>query len=287
MLGTLLIWIWFLIIIVKPASEYTHLGIAAMESSFWQAIDRFATDQPIIFSGAIASLLLLLLLFAILVGIAASKTAARRQIGESIGRLLGVAVLMLITQRLGWLELAGFKSPGTAQSWGFMMLALIYVVIAYPYTLTRSLSFRPEDPGLAASLALNATSAALIEEIAFRGMILYALIRAWEGSQPGVLGAVFVSSVFFSLIHVLNLLAGETIGRVAPQVAWSLLGGIFFASLVVFGMSIWPAVLLHASANVAIRLNLQTKPGFQPSTKAYVGLAGLSVPLAILGIAIL
>jgi hypothetical protein len=146
-------------------------------AAFWQGIDQFATDQPIIFSGAMTGLLLLLLLVAIFIGIAASKTVARRQIGETIGRLLGAAVLVLITQRLGWLELAGFKSPEISQSWGLMALALIYVVIAFPYSLTGSLNFRPRDLGLGASLSINMASAALIEEIAFRGIMLYALIR--------------------------------------------------------------------------------------------------------------
>jgi membrane protease YdiL (CAAX protease family) len=73
--------------------------------------------------------------------------------------------------------LAGFKSPEISQSWGLMALALIYVVIAFPYSLTGSLNFRPRDLGLGASLSINMASAALIEEIAFRGIMLYALIR--------------------------------------------------------------------------------------------------------------
>ncbi len=166
-------------------------------------------------------------------------------------------------------------------------VALIYVVVAFPYALTGSLTFRPDDRGLAAPVALNAASGALIEEIAFRGVVLYALVRAWEGAQAGVLGAVVVSSLFFSFIHVLNLLAGERAGRVVPQVAWSLLGGIFFAALAVQGMSIWPAVVLHAGANVAVRLNVLSKRDFTPSTRAYVRLAALAVPLAVLGVAIL
>jgi membrane protease YdiL (CAAX protease family) len=123
---------------------------------------------------------------------------------------------------------------------------------------------------------MNAGSAALIEEIAFRGIILFVLVRAWEGSRQGMLGAVLVSSLFFSLVHLLNLLAGEPIGRIAPQAVWSFLGGVFFASLVIRGMSIWPAVLLHASANIAVRLNLQSKPDFRPSARAYAWLAGLA-----------
>lgn len=258
-----------------------------MNATFWQGIDQFAVGRPVLFSLAVTVLLLLLLLVAILIGIALSKTVVRRHVGETLGRLLGAAVLVFVVQRLGWFEPAGFNSVGTPQAWILTAMALIYVVVAFPYSLTRSLNFSPQNPGLATPLALNAASAALVEEIAFRGIILYALMRVWEGSETGVFGAVFISSVFFSFIHLLNLLAGESIGRVAPQIAWSLLGGILFASLVVRGMSIWPAVVLHASANIAVRLNLQSRPGFRPPTRAFIRLAGLAIPLAILGIAIL
>lgn len=258
-----------------------------MRSSFWRGIDQFALDQPIFFSIAITVLLLLLLLAAIFLGIAVSKDVSRRQIGESLGRILGATVLAFFVQRLGWFESVGFGFAGTLESWAIMTVALIYVILVFPYALTRSLNFNPQNPALARALALNAASAALVEEITFRGIILFALVRVWEGGRAGVLGAVFISSLLFSLIHVLNLLAGESITRVAPQAVWSFLGGFFFASLVIRGMSIWPAIFLHASANVSVRLNLQSKPDYHPSNRAFICLAGLAVPLAILGIALL
>lgn len=258
-----------------------------MNTSVWGAIDHFAFEQPIIFSFAVTILFLALLIGAILLGRVPSRGESRTQVGELLGRVLGAGALALLVGRLQWLDLAGFTSAGTPETWAIAIVALVYVALAFPYALTRSVTFKSKDSHVGRFVAMNAASAALIEEVAFRGIVLFALARVWDGSRQGVLGAVLLSSLFFSLVHLLNLLGGEPIGRVAPQAVWSFLGGIFFASLVVRGMSIWPAVLLHASANIAVRLNLQSRPDFRPSSRAYVGLAGLALPLAAVGVAIL
>jgi membrane protease YdiL (CAAX protease family) len=258
-----------------------------MNTSIWEALDRIAFEQPILFCSAVTILFIILLIGAILLGRKTSRGESLSHSGELLGRVLGASALALVVERLGWLGPAGFAFAGTPESWAITIVALIYVAVAFPYALTRSITYKSRDSLAGRLIAMNAGSAALIEEVAFRGIILFVLVRAWEGSRQGVLGAVLVSSLFFSLVHLLNLLAGEPIGRIAPQAVWSFLGGVFFASLVIRGMSIWPAVLLHASANIAVRLNLQSRPDFRPSARAYARLAGLAFPLAIVGIALL
>lgn len=119
--------------------------------------------------------------------------------------------------QLGCLQAIGFKFLTNLKPWGLTILPLLYAVIAYPLVLTGSLKISTQDPLLSLFVGLNAASGALIEEFAFRGVILYALIRAWGTTNNGILTSVVVSSLLFGVVHLLNLLAGDSLVRVIPQ----------------------------------------------------------------------
>ena len=88
------------------------------------------------------------------------------------------------------------------------------------------------------------------EEGLFRGLMLAALLAAWSHRRRGVLGAVVVSSVFFAVLRLLNLLDGAGLRESVAQVFYAFNVGLAFAALCIRTGTIWLAVVVHGLVDV-------------------------------------
>ena len=79
------------------------------------------------------------------------------------------------------------------------------------------------------------------EEVWFRGIAL-AVLR-----PHGVRVAIAGTSVLFGILHLANLLAGESMAVAGLQLAFALLFGVVAAQLVVRTGSLWPAIAWHTA----------------------------------------
>jgi membrane protease YdiL (CAAX protease family) len=86
----------------------------------------------------------------------------------------------------------------------------------------------------------------LLEEVAFRGVLLALFLRRWSRT-----GAIAVSALAFGAIHLLNLPNREPIW-VLGQVGWASLLGIAYAYTVVKTESLVPAMILHYLGNLFV-----------------------------------
>ena len=96
-------------------------------------------------------------------------------------------------------------------------------------------------PALVSCLLL--LSAALVEEVFFRGFLLSRLFRwgAWR--------SVWFSAVIFALFHGVNLLQGAGLLQTAAQIFCAAAAGILYAAVTLCSGSILPAMLSHALVN--------------------------------------
>ena len=122
---------------------------------------------------------------------------------------------------------------------------------------------------LALPVVLNflilAAASGLIEEIAFRGLILRAFL------PRGAWTALLASTAFFGFSHALNVLGGiSSPVYVAVQIGYALAIGFCFAALALRGGMIWPLAIVHALGNFASFLNSGSVGGDQVTPQVLI-----------------
>jgi len=123
------------------------------------------------------------------------------------------------------------------------------------------------------------------EEIVFRGLALYVLLRAWGGSPGGQIGAVVLTALLFALLHLSQVFTNKiTPASALLLTLQTLVISIWWGSLAAQGGSIWPAVVLHVASNLVVALQGLNTPVVTPDSLAYERLLGFSLPLGALGL---
>ncbi len=122
----------------------------------------------------------------------------------------------------------------------------------------------------------------------FRGLALYALLRAWGKTPWGMIGSLLMTSLLFAVLHLMQVATGG----LSTSMAWLLVLQSFFISLwwgvlVLFGGSLWPAVALHFAGNALVAVQGLASAVISPEGLAYERLLWLSLPLAVLGAGLL
>ncbi|HZD57324.1 MAG TPA: CPBP family glutamic-type intramembrane protease, partial [Anaerolineales bacterium] len=196
------------------------------------------------------------------------------------------AILLGALARLGWLRPAGFASLGQPSLWLVMLLPLVYAIGASAYALTGNFNFGFTDPAQTGLAALFITAAVFLEEVAFRGLVLYAFVRVWGDTNRGLIKSVVVASLFFSSFHLLDFLSGRPLPNVLAQTVEAFVLGIILGALLLVARSIYPAAFFHFALNFAGYLNYAGK-GLEDSPSAWLNLSLLLLPLALISIYLL
>ena len=245
---------------------------------------RFVRKHPIVFSfGVFVGFILIVILSAIL-GNLWSGNEAYGQPGGIASRLIFIAILLLWLTFLGWLEPAGFTRIGGWRVWLLLLVPLVYSILASDYSLTGSLNLGFLGADMPTSVVVFIMISAFLEEVVFRGILLYGLIQAWGSSNLGWSKSVLVSSIFFCSIHLLDVLGGRPPLNTLLQSVEAFFLGIILAALVLNGRSIYPAAFFHIALNMAAYLSSQ---GLEPAPSAWLLVSTLMLPVAFLGIYLL
>ena len=97
--------------------------------------------------------------------------------------------------------------------------------------------------------ALTCLAVGFFEEMAFRGCIFTVVLERTKKNAWGVFVAIFISSAIFGIVHLVNIIAGGSVGAVILQVCYSFLIGGMCSVILVRTSNIWYCVLLHAVYN--------------------------------------
>jgi len=89
-------------------------------------------------------------------------------------------------------------------------------------------------------------SIALIEEIVFRGILLYLCLDYLRNVKHRYFFAALISTAIFALFHFTNLFTGMSIGNVLLQVGYTFLIGGMFAVMMLKTNNVWLCVIIHA-----------------------------------------
>jgi membrane protease YdiL (CAAX protease family) len=121
----------------------------------------------------------------------------------------------------------------------------------------------------------------LSEELMFRGFVFGALRQ-----KNQLFTAIWLSSLAFGMLHLVNLGLGQAMSLTAFQVLNATALGALFCSIRLQTNSIWPAIFLHMIWNSYVMLGqavseAQPEP-FAPTAPAQLGAASLVLPAILL-----
>jgi membrane protease YdiL (CAAX protease family) len=206
---------------------------------------------------------------------------------QVLGTVSATACLLAVAWRLGWLGPAGIAAAGGWRAWLAALISLSYLVVAYWYGFFGDVSF---DPGFLArseaarSVVWRQLVVGAVEEILFRGVLLYALVRIWGRTARGVLASAFTTAALFGVLHLLQVLGGSSLESAAAVVLECVVSGVWWAAIVLYGGSIWPAAVIHAVSNMAVLVKALSIPGLALPISGYVMASVLELPLVVLGV---
>jgi len=166
---------------------------------------------------------------------------------------------------------------GGRSAWLAALPVLVYVLAVYPALLNGDYRLNLDAPLLSACVAANGFAAGILEELVFRGIVLFALVGTGAGPRRVARG-ILLSSLLFSLPHALNVFTGEDRLRVLAQLLWSFLLGVVFASLVAAYGNVWPVAFAHGLGNAFVHLNRYGRPAHLGALQAVL-LAAAPLPL--------
>jgi membrane protease YdiL (CAAX protease family) len=204
-------------------------------------------------------------------------------LGGLAGRLFFSAVMVAWLARLGWLRSGGLASLGTWRAWLLLPLPLAYAVGAAAFAITGRLDLTAFGPLPAGVVVVFIAAAAGLEALAFRGLILHGLVRAWGGTARGRVVSVVAAALFFGGLHLLDGLSGRPMLNVLTQSGQAIVLGVWLGALVLRTGSQYPAMVFHILFNLA-GYQLFGRRGLEPSPEAWLLLGALLLPLAAIGL---
>lgn len=143
---------------------------------------------------------------------------------------------------------------------GFFVINSIFLIV------TNKSGFNVSKASVLSCLG-SALLAGLAEEIFFRGIIISYLATRFSKKQKCNLFVLFVSSILFAVLHLLNLhFDFVKIIDSLQQILAAFCFGIFLGSLYLKTGHLWPCVLIHFSWDFYIFISNSILSGFE-STK--------------------
>ena len=240
---------------------------------------RWVTRHPYLFTLLVFPVIPLGLM-AVQVGIAwiFGSTNAGPGSFQDRSKVLAVTLYLFILWRFGWLRPAGLMALGKWQAWLVMVAASMLELGLVIGAINGHFHWQDlavmADPG--AYLLVG-----LFEEIAFRGLILYAFINLWGEKRGGIWKSVMISAWVFGLGHLLTMLNGNTLSGALYQAGSCAISGVLWAGLVLYGGSIWPVVVGHFLVDAIGHGNLVAIPDV---TRANRVIFWWEMPLLVLGV---
>jgi hypothetical protein len=248
---------------------------------------RFSGSHPILFS------VIIIVTWFLVGGIATGAAAAAlrvpftESVPQSIGTLSGTIAILLIAWQFGWLRASGIGAIGNIKVWLVALLMFAYLIAAYSFAFFGEL---PIEVGnlftseTARSILSRQLVVGTVEEILFRGVVLYALVRVWGNSQRGLFFAVLLSAALFGSIHLLQAFGGRPVGEALMTVLEATISGLWWGTLVILWGTVWPAVILHTGSNAFVMIKGISYPRLVFSYPDYWLAIIFQIPLVILSL---
>ena len=254
-------------------------------------LKSFATRHPIVFVVSVVVVWLVVLLVLTAIASEALSKPYGDVVTTSISRLITTTCILLLIWRFGWMDSSGIARLGSWQVWLIALGGIIYFSGASLNSFYGEVSF--DFSYLIRSTSAHSTVIthfiiSLCEEIMFRGLVLYSLIHVWGDTKKGVIGSVVLTSLLFAIPHMMQVFtSGVSIPSILVLILEGSIVSIWWGAMVLWGGSIWPAVMVHFFGNAVVAVQGLVTPMIEPDILAYKRLIIFSLLLGVLGFVLL
>ena len=206
------------------------------------------------------------------------ETEVGQLYGDSVSKLIIAMVFVVFLWRFGWLKASGMTNAGNLRVWLIVAPVAAYKIVAETYAFTSGIPFKTLDPQLVIANVAYHLPTSLVEETMCRALVLTAMMLAWGDTKRGQVKAVVLSSLFFGMAHLINVMV-RPVGLVLFQTVILTLPGILYGALVLTHRTIWPAVVIHWLTNVAVNVRLISVGNYQETPARWITFAGSLIPV--------
>jgi membrane protease YdiL (CAAX protease family) len=251
-------------------------------------VKRFAARYPIGVGviGAVALIVGLVVFTGVAMGLL-PESEGQETVALMLARLATTLAVVALLWRLGWLRAAGVARVGTRQVWLVTLGATVYEILVALWAFFGSLRLDGVASFDALALPAAALTAGIVEEVVFRGAILYAFVRVWGNTRRGLFQSALLSALLFGGLHAVNALFGKALPLALLQILNATLSAVLYAALVLKGGSVWPIVFWHAALNAVVNLQVAATPGFEETIPGNVMIVLFDLPLLAYGLLLL
>lgn len=203
------------------------------------------------------SIIGLILLFAFGVPLI-SDTETTQYLNDGLLRLLIGVLFLLLMYSQGYRHLYRWTKP---QKEVYILLFFAALVAINNFPISAFVSGRAvltASPPAIIAFVFENIAIGFFEEIVFRTMFLVLIFQYVPESKYRLLIAIVLSSLFFGLVHIINIFYGASIPATLLQVLYSILTGMMFSVLFVTTKNIWISMIAHILYNIAGSLFVRT-----------------------------
>lgn len=140
-------------------------------------------------------------------------------------------------------------APPHVRHLALLLPALAIAVDNFPWIEALTGSATLTGGNLIGWIVLSVLCIGIMEELAFRGILLPLLLSRFGKTKRGMFQSVVLSSVIFGLVHLLNLIEGAGVVPTLLQVGYSMLTGAMLAVLLLGTGNIVGCIAVHAVFN--------------------------------------
>lgn len=189
----------------------------------------------------------------------------RRLVSGIIVRLTMFIVLIYLIKRL---ELTAFLGLKTGFSFDQLQVIIIPIVIVSMSVFGDLTLYRNSGFNLLSLFLLSNMLVALVEEFAFRAIVLPLILKVRSNKKRLLLVSVIMSSVLFGVLHYLNLFREpDNFSGITSQVIFATCIGIYLGALFLRTRHIIFPVTIHFLVNVAFGKNVLQPENIDTVTK--------------------
>jgi len=241
-------------------------------------LKNFALNRPILFG------LVLIFIYATLGALTYPahflfpESEVGQLYGDALSKFITFLCFLLILWRFDWIKASRFNRLGNIPTWAIVIIILIYKIPLELYAFTGDFAIKFPNSPLAVANLVFSLQTGLVEETIFRALVLVAMISAWGQTKKGQIKAIVLSSVFFGVMHMINILI-RPFGVVLFQAIVASLPGILYAAIVLARKSLWPAIALHWLTNAAVNIKLIGNDGYQETFSMWIIYAIILIPI--------
>ncbi len=163
-----------------------------------------------------------------------------------VPRAAASALWIFVLCMLGVPHLGGFRKKGLGKGLllglPLLTIGIAALVISLAGVYLADLKFQ----GIAILIVFTLTNffVGLVEETAFRGVILNVMLEKWGNDKKGQTKALVISSVFFGMMHLVNLTI-EPIFSVLSQVVYAAAMGLLLGVIYLKTRNMWAVIIIH------------------------------------------